>query len=895
MKVGKNKLLQKILMVTLTTLILFNFIMPTVVRADEYEEYDDEEVSSIAGPIQSLITLIGDAGMSLIQYVFVGNWDATIKQLNNVDWWGGEDKIYIPNFEISPEYIFRGKIPAFDINFFNPMESTETTNSLDEYGFLEKFTVSSYMSNGNLSEENVKKAIEERLEYLEGESITISQDEKIKVDQGSSSTIYCNFTNGSSYKVYITIGIVEDGSIGATVNLYKKGATEPIVRESSAKILQSTVSYWYNQLRNIAIIGLLSVLVYVGIRIVLSSAASDKSKYKEMLKDWAVAMCLLFFMHYFMNFTVTITQSISEALGTTTIEENQAEEQYEVDGVTFTGDRLIGETRIKLQTEEKIAARWSYTIIYLVIVIYTVIFAVMYLKRVIYMAFFTMIAPLVALTYPLDKARDGKAQAFDMWMKEYTFNALIQPFHLIIYYVLVSSAMDLAVSNPLYALVAIGFMMPAEKLLRKFFGFNKSETSGVLGGALGGAMIMQGINALQKRAGSSGGKKAGGEEGKENSKQPKVVGNKIAGLIEEEAINGNTDTSKNALDPEDALRIANGLDPLENNQNTTDDSSKKNNNRTIDVDNIDDDYNRNMDIPDFDEDLEAENALRMANGLDPIETDIPNDYDERKNYKEEMEELEDEDFQANNALRMANGLKPLKSKQQQEEEKLKKEERNRLAKAKTLTGARWVGKGLLAGGKLVARGTAAATLGTIGVAAGLASDDYSNVLKFGAAGAVAGNAVANAGINRVKRLPSDAYRIKQSINEERERFEQDAYTREQRKQMAISRQQQEFEKDKKNQRLFQDAFKGQWQERMRDASKYVEYGINDPETIIKAMNLKTPGLGDYNDNKRIIIASRAPQLGRKEVDDEGTRLRARGFGDKAEVMKKGIREFNDWS
>ena len=40
------------------------------------------------------------------------------------------------------------------------------------------------------------------------------------------------------------------------------------------------------------------------------------------------------------------------------------------------------------------------------------------------MAFLTIIAPLVALTYPIDKINDGKAQAFNMWFKEYIFNLL---------------------------------------------------------------------------------------------------------------------------------------------------------------------------------------------------------------------------------------------------------------------------------------------------------------------------------------------------------------------------------------------------------------------------------------------------------------------------------------
>lgn len=91
------------------------------------------------------------------------------------------------------------------------------------------------------------------------------------------------------------------------------------------------------------------------------------------------------------------------------------------------------------------------------------------------MAFLTLIAPLVALTYPIDKLKDGKAQAFDMWIKEYIFNALLQPFHLIIYTIFVSSAVELAAKNPIFAIIALAFITPAEKLLRKFFGFEKHQ------------------------------------------------------------------------------------------------------------------------------------------------------------------------------------------------------------------------------------------------------------------------------------------------------------------------------------------------------------------------------------------------------------------------------------
>lgn len=91
------------------------------------------------------------------------------------------------------------------------------------------------------------------------------------------------------------------------------------------------------------------------------------------------------------------------------------------------------------------------------------------------LAFLTIIAPLMAMTYPLDKLQDGSAQGFNTWLKEYIFNLLIQPVHLILYTVLIGASMDLIADNIVFALAALGFILQAEKILRKFFGFEKRQ------------------------------------------------------------------------------------------------------------------------------------------------------------------------------------------------------------------------------------------------------------------------------------------------------------------------------------------------------------------------------------------------------------------------------------
>lgn len=272
--------------------------------------------------------------------------------------------------------------------------------------------------------------------------------------------------------------------------------------------LHVVIANWYVALRNLAIIALLSVLIYVGIRMVISSTASDKAKYKQMFFDWVVALCIVFFLHYIMSFILTITDMITQGIG-----DGSKITVQVIDGdsnITFNTD-LTGLCRLQVQYSE-LAARIIYLIFYIALTIYTVMFTWTYIKRAITMAFLTLMAPLVAITYPIDKISDGKSQAFNIWIREFIFNALLQPFHLIIYTIFLGSSMEIAVKNPIYAILFLAFIIPSEKLLRKMFGFDKSQTAGGMStaaGILGGAAVMKGARSLIGKAGKSGGGSSG--------------------------------------------------------------------------------------------------------------------------------------------------------------------------------------------------------------------------------------------------------------------------------------------------------------------------------------------------------------------------------------------------
>ncbi len=290
--------------------------------------------------------------------------------------------------------------------------------------------------------------------------------------------------------------------------------------------LKETVSSWYNTLRMIALAGLLSVLAYIGIRVMLSSAAADKAKYKERAKDWFVAMCLVFFLHYIMVFIMTSVDEI-----TTMLSNSNSEGRAEQVSVTVTDgdnpDTVDGEEvkfytnltgYIRLCVEYKdLVPKFSALIMYLGLTFYTVYFVFIYLKRLLTLVFLTLIAPLVALTYPLDKLKDGKAQAFNYWLREYAMNAMLPIIHLILYTILVTSAADLIKKAPLYAIIAMGFIVPAEKIVKDMFGFKSAMAPG--GGFAGGVMASQLMSAYSKSKGSGKGSSGGsGDSGKEKIK-----------------------------------------------------------------------------------------------------------------------------------------------------------------------------------------------------------------------------------------------------------------------------------------------------------------------------------------------------------------------------------------
>lgn len=297
------------------------------------------------------------------------------------------------------------------------------------------------------------------------------------------------------------------------VNIFKE-QSKTGDKQSIAGTLRTVVATWYYTMRNIALVLMMLVLVFIGIKITISSVASDKAKYKQLLVDWLVAICLLIFMHYIMVFMVNIVDNFTNMFSVKNIQAD-----YEDPFINMA--RMKASYPIDSDSDNTAVDNFYWAFIYFMLVFFTIIFIVQYLRRVIKLIFLTLFAPIMALTYPLDKMADGKAQGFDRWLKEYIFNLLIQPLHLLLYLVLISSVEELCLNNPIYTLVVLASFIPMEKTLREFLGFDRGRIKGPNPAGLLTAMTL-GQKAIDifKPSNVRGGKNNNGKNDNTSNPQP---------------------------------------------------------------------------------------------------------------------------------------------------------------------------------------------------------------------------------------------------------------------------------------------------------------------------------------------------------------------------------------
>ncbi len=712
------------------------------------------------------------------------------------------DITLIPTYTISPEEIFQGKILLFDVNIFNPKEVyVEVVKGDNTASYkLTEWNATTTDDKGNETYSNDKRKEGYEIKYY----------------------YYLKDPNGNKSD--------DNNRITTSAN-------------NSAYELKGVISKWYYTVRNISIVVLMVVLLYVGIRIIISTVASEKAKYKQMLTDWVIGMCLVFMMQYIMVFANNFTESITNLLVSVSetdkhviqvndapsklregLEKNGMEEFVHGNNIEVPTN-LMGKVRMLAQEQNGTSSYVGYAICFLVLVIYTIVFTITYAKRLLYMMFLTIIAPLVAVSYPLDKMGDSKSQAFDMWLKEYIFNLLIQPFHLLLYTILISMAFDLAGTNIIYSLVAIGFMVPAEKLLRKMFGFDKASTPGFLQGATGTAMAMSAMHGLERLAGKGPGakgpgakKEIGNEENGDINFLDRSASHSMTDLFNDVANNGNDEPPEM---------------PQNDNANIPDENNEDRQRLLTDNDDEGIDYNTNGNQHGDEQDQQ----IRMQE----------NDNEPEPQLIDEQEQPEQEP-EPERPLSIPRAMFNRYARTVKSGYKGKNFKRNLV---NGMTGAARAG--------LKVSGVAAG--GMIGAAAGIASGDIQGTLKNTVAGAYAGNSIGTGAGNFVTNKAKGIHKYAEEIEKERYGSNYSSHMK--------AKKDKEFKNDVDMRTMYKRQLNLETEEEvdraMDDANKYRSYGVTDNDTIISAMTMLN-GNETNRANSDRIAAAKLATISKNEKD-----------------------------
>lgn len=186
------------------------------------------------------------------------------------------------------------------------------------------------------------------------------------------------------------------------------------------------------------------------------------------------------------------------------------------------GVDLMGNMRV-LAGQTK---RFTYAVVWWVCIYEMIVMLCMYYRRVIVMGILITIYPLVAMTYPIDKLKDGKAQTLTNWYKEFTVNLVVQIVHAIVYIVLVQSGIKLYQANSnnwLFFLLSVLFLFPAERLMRGIFGLKGTSIKELKANAVGIAGAAATAITLGKQTGRAANEKFGitqkGKEAKANKQK----------------------------------------------------------------------------------------------------------------------------------------------------------------------------------------------------------------------------------------------------------------------------------------------------------------------------------------------------------------------------------------
>lgn len=260
------------------------------------------------------------------------------------------------------------------------------------------------------------------------------------------------------------------------INFFSDTAGGQQVREGSPiDIIRKSVATWYVAFRNLVIVALAIIIIYIGIRMALSTIPQAKAKYKTMIIAWIQAIVIVFVIHMVMILIINTNNGLINIL------DDALQSKMNEIGWTAEGD-IEGSIYDTIKTrayDVYLSTSIPALIMYVILIFIKVRFLWVYIKRLITILILVIIAPFIGAKYAVDATTGKRGTSFSSWLFDFIFNVLIQAVHGIIYIVLISTVVDLAFSSIagyIIALIVLNFIVSADEIFRNIFEFDKRSS-----------------------------------------------------------------------------------------------------------------------------------------------------------------------------------------------------------------------------------------------------------------------------------------------------------------------------------------------------------------------------------------------------------------------------------
>lgn len=301
----------------------------------------------------------------------------------------------------------------------------------------------------------------------------------------STNTVWSNDRLNIEDIIYNRVPLLDINFLDVNLDRYKKieeakkakasegEEIEVISEDSIVYSLRANIAKWYIVIRQICIIVLLLLLIYLGIRLAISTTAGDKAKYKGMLWAWFASFVVVFCIHYYMMIVIDINEILVDIFAE--VSENAIENSD-----NGTGSQSIYDTMRTRAYSLKLSEGFPATIFYLVLIYFLVRFLFIYIKRYFTIMILALMGPIMSIKNCFDKISTGRSKSMSKWMYDFALNVFLQTIHAILYCMFMVIAFDLATNSVVgfvMALIVLNFIFKAEKIFMNIFNFEGRASS----------------------------------------------------------------------------------------------------------------------------------------------------------------------------------------------------------------------------------------------------------------------------------------------------------------------------------------------------------------------------------------------------------------------------------